>query len=154
MPVDGWSSDRPPARGIVCRDGCPPLPGYPVRPTRVDESTYSPGLPAQAPSDEHRRPPFEFFALQHRVENTKKGCGIGAAAGRPLPAHGVVRQVGIHQCIPEPACSLLPGYPQVFRQQRRNDHADPVMHVPRRPQFAYAGIHDRNTGLAFLPARQ
>jgi hypothetical protein len=38
----------------------------------------------------------------------KWGC-IGATASRPLPAQGIIGEVGIDQRIPEPPSASLPG---------------------------------------------
>ena len=45
---------------------------------------------------------IKLFALRDRIKNAEVGRGVGAAAGRSLPAEGVAGQVGIDQCVPEP----------------------------------------------------
>ena len=51
----------------------------------------------------------EFFGLADRVEEAEIWRGVGPAAGGPLPAEGVVGQVGIDQGVPKPGRALAPG---------------------------------------------
>jgi len=67
------------------------------------------------------------LALRHRVEHAEERLGVGAAAGRPLPAERVVRQIGVDERIPEPLGAFLPGEEQVFGEERADDHADAVV---------------------------
>src|SRR3546814_2003326 len=62
---------------------------------------------------------IEFLGLQRRIEDAEIGCGIGAAAGGPLPAEGVVGQIGVEQRVPEPACAFLPRNQQIDRTSTR-----------------------------------
>ena len=39
---------------------------------------------------------IETLSLRDRIEDTEIRRGIGAAAGRPLPAQGVVGEIGIN----------------------------------------------------------
>lgn len=56
----------------------------------------------------------EFFALCDGVEDAEKGHGVGSAAGTPLPAKGVVGEIGVNEGVPEPASAVLPGLECVF----------------------------------------
>ena len=38
---------------------------------------------------------IEFLALQNRIEHAEIGRGVGAGAGDPLPAGGIVGLVGV-----------------------------------------------------------
>ena len=68
------------------------------------------------PRSRRLRPPADVSAvhveapsLQHGVEDPEIRSGIGTEACRPLPSEGVVGQIRIHQAIPEPGRSVLPG---------------------------------------------
>ena len=50
----------------------------------------------------------EFFTLARGVEHAEVGCGVGAAAGGPLPAERVLREIGVHKRVPEPPRAFLP----------------------------------------------
>ena len=93
----------------------------------------------------------ELLALQNRIEDAEIGRCIRPAACHPLPARRIGADVGIHQRVPEPGLSALPGHQQVLDQKRGGDHAHPVVHPARCPQFAHAGINDRVAGIASLP---
>jgi hypothetical protein len=56
----------------------------------------------------------EFPSLRYRMEDTKVGSCIGAAASNPLPAGAVVGKVGIDQCVPEPGFTMMPVQQQVL----------------------------------------
>ncbi len=60
---------------------------------------------------------IEFLALGHRVEDPEIRCRIGTATGNPLPARAVVGEIGIEQCVPEPALTVMPVQHQVFDQE-------------------------------------
>jgi hypothetical protein len=109
--------------------------------------------PAPGTSGAHSAFGVEALALAHRVEDAEVGRRIGAAAGAPLPALGVVGEVGVHQRVPEPARALLPGQAQVLGQQRGDDHAHPVVHPAAVPELAHAGVDDGDAGAPALPGR-
>ena len=93
----------------------------------------------------------EFLALAHGAEDAEVGGGVGAGAGDPLPAGGVVGAVGVEQGVPEPGLALSPVDQQVFDQEGRHQHADAVVHEAGGPQFAHAGVDHRIAGLAPCP---
>ena len=93
----------------------------------------------------------ELLALQHRVEDAEIGRGIGATARNPLPGSAIGREVRIHQRIPEPGLTFLPGLQQMFHEKRSRDHAHAVMHPARLPKLAHPGIHNRIASLPALP---
>ena len=94
---------------------------------------------------------IEFLALKHGVEHAEVGRGVGAAAGDPLPAGGVVGGVGIDQRVPEPALAQPPVDHQVLGQEGGCDHAHAVVHPAGRPELAHAGIDDGIAGAAAPP---
>ncbi len=61
---------------------------------------------------------IEFFSLGDRIENTEIRCGIGAAAGHPLPTGRIVGGIGIDQAIPEPLLATPPIDQQMLDQER------------------------------------
>ena len=75
----------------------------------------------------------KLFSLQYRLEYAEEGCCIDTAACSPLPARGAVGEIGVNECIPEPACTFLSGDRQILVQQRSYDHAYAVMHVTGCP---------------------
>ena len=93
----------------------------------------------------------EFSALQYRIEDTEERSGVHPAARDPLPADGIVGQVGVHERVPEPRGPVLPGYEQVFYQKGCDNHPHPVVHPARGPEFAHSGVHYRVTRPAALP---
>ena len=97
---------------------------------------------------------IELLALRLRIEDAEVRRGVRAAARHPLPVQRIVREVGIHERVPEPARALQPVNAQVLHQERRDDHAHAVVHPAGRPQLAHACIHDRNAGAAPLPGTQ
>ena len=97
---------------------------------------------------------IELLALQHRIEDAEIGRRIRARAGDPLPARGVIGEIGIDQRIPEPRLALAPVDEQMLDQERGGDHAHAIMHLAGRPQLAHAGIDDRIAGAALLPGVQ
>src|ERR1039458_6743873 len=96
----------------------------------------------------------ELLALADRVEDAEERRGIGAAAGGPLPAEGVVGQVGIHQRIPEPAGTRLPGEQQVLYEERSHHHAHAVVYPAAGPELAQPGIDKWITRPALLPGAE
>ena len=62
--------------------------------------------PGLGPSAEHMRRPDRTSPPANRVEDPEVGRRVGAAAGRPLPAQRVVREIGIDERVPEPAGAL------------------------------------------------
>ena len=60
---------------------------------------------------------IELLALADRVEYAEIGRGIRTATGGPLPAEGVLGEVGVHQRVPEPARAFLPRNQQVFDEE-------------------------------------
>ena len=96
----------------------------------------------------------ELLPLARRVEDPKVGCGVGAAAGRPLPAERVGGEVGVDERVPEPPRPLEPRHPQVFHQEARHDHPHAVVHPAGRPELPHAGIDDRIARAAPLPGPQ
>ena len=46
--------------------------------------------------------------LNYRIEDSKVGSSIRSAARNPLPAHSIIGQACIHECIPKPGGSILP----------------------------------------------
>src|SRR5579884_4363597 len=94
---------------------------------------------------------IDLLSLSHRVEDAEVRGGVSTATSRPLPAQGVVCQIGIHQRVPEPSRTLLPRNQQVLDQERRHDHADAIVHPARVPQLAHAGVHDGIAGAPALP---
>src|SRR5678816_1948575 len=51
---------------------------------------------------------IELFTLADRIEHTKVRRGIRATTRCPLPTERVLRQVGVHECVPEPPRALCP----------------------------------------------
>ena len=94
---------------------------------------------------------IELLALQDGIEDAEIGRGVGAAAGDPLPARGVVGGIGVDQRVPEPALADAPVDQQVLGQERRRDHAHAIVHPAGRPELAHAGVDDRIAGAAALP---
>jgi len=90
--------------------------------------------------------------LGHRVEDPEIWRGVRAVAGHPLPAQGVIGEIGVDQRVPEPLLTQHPVLAQVLRQQARRQHAHAVVHPACRPEFAHAGVDDGNAGPAVLPA--
>lgn len=93
----------------------------------------------------------EAFCLADGVEYAEVGCCIGSASGGPLPAEGVVGEVGVDEILPEPLCALLPGQEEVFGEEGRDDHACAVVHPSGAFELEHGGIDDGVSGLGFLP---
>jgi hypothetical protein len=49
---------------------------------------------------------IEFFALRDGVEDAEVRGGIRAAASGPLPAEGVLGEIGVDKCVPKPTGRL------------------------------------------------
>ena len=88
--------------------------------------------------------------LNRRIEDSKIRGRIRAATRHPLPAERVVRQIRIHQRVPEPGRAFLPADQQVLHQKRCHHHSHPVVHPTRTPQLAHARVHQRVARLAPL----
>ena len=100
----------------------------------VDGYRHREDLAIPAPSGEHKgRAGRTSLPLEHRVEDAKVGDRVGATTGRPLPAQGVIGEVGIDRRILEPLSASLPGDEQMFYQKRGHHHAHTVVHPACRP---------------------
>ena len=96
----------------------------------------------------------ELLALRHRVEHPEVGRGVAAGAGHPLPVELVLRHVAVHQPLHEVRGAALPAHVQVLDQERRDDHAHPVVHPAERAQLAHAGVDERVAGPPGRPGRE
>ena len=98
---------------------------------------------------------IELLALQDRIEDAEIGRGVGARACHPLPVRGVAAGIGIDQRVPEPLLAFAPVDQEMLDQERRHHHPHPVVHHAGVPEFAHAGIDDRDSrsGRAAMRAR-
>jgi len=61
----------------------------------------------------------EFLSLQHRIDHPEERGGVSATACDPLPARGIVGEVRVNQCVPEPLLAKAPVDQQMFDQEAR-----------------------------------
>lgn len=97
---------------------------------------------------------IELLALQQRIEDAKIRLRVDADAGREAPAAVVAREVAVDQVLHEVALAEAPVEQQVLRQEGRDDHAAPVVHVGGRVHLAHGGVDDGEAGGAGGPARE
>ena len=64
--------------------------------------------------------------------------------------------VGCRACNPttHTPAAVHPVQVEVLRQERRADHADALLHPPRRPQLAHARVNQREPRPPLLPRPQ
>ena len=62
-------------------------------------------------------PRVKLLALCTRVEDAEVRGRVTPAAGDPLPAAGVIAEIGVDQRVPEPRLAGLPGNQQVLDQK-------------------------------------
>ena len=74
---------------------------------------------------QHRQPAadigaigIELLPLPHGIEDAEVGGGIRAGTGDPLPARGIVGQIGIDERIPEPVRAMTPVDREMLDQER------------------------------------
>ena len=97
---------------------------------------------------------IEFLTLGDRIKYAEVRRGIRAATHCPLPPECVLRQVGIHEGVPEPTGALLPGNQQIFCQKGSYNHPDAIMHPAGAPQLAHPGVHNGISRATLLPGTE
>ena len=85
---------------------------------------------------------IESLALADGVEDPVVRRGVGAAAGRPLPAVGVARQIPVAQPAHEVCRPPLPRQVQVLDEEARDNHAHAIVHPSFSEQLAHAGVDE------------
>ena len=76
---------------------------------------------------------------------------VGATPRRPLPAECVVAQIGIDECIPEPAGALQPMHKEILDEKRRHDEPHAVVDPTRILELAHSRVDNRVTRLSMPP---
>ena len=94
---------------------------------------------------------IEPQALGHGVEHAIERRCVGAAAGGPLPAVRIARDIAVAQPVHELGGTQLPPQMKVLDEEARDDHSHPVVHPPFSAQLAHAGIDERVAGAALSP---
>ena len=93
----------------------------------------------------------KLLALAGGVEDSEIRLRIAAAAGRPLPATVVGRQVEIVEFFCKVAFTPAPVQPQVLGQEARHHHPQAVVHVARLVNLSHGCIYQWITRSAIAP---
>lgn len=93
----------------------------------------------------------ELLALEDGVEDAKVGLRVDADAGAEAPAAVVGREVAVDQVLHEEALAHAPVEQQVLGQERRHDHAAPVVHPRHGLHLAHGRVHDGEARPPRLP---
>jgi hypothetical protein len=79
------------------------------------------------------------------------GRCVGPGSSTPLPTPVVRSDVAIDQLLHKILFSLHPMNVQIFGQEHRCDHSDPIVHKAGRIQFSHSSVDDRKTGASVAP---